>query len=219
MLAQRVCSEVAEVEEKNGVTASSLEHVNQMQLHKREFKIEGLKLIEPARHRDERGVFSELWSSSAYSQTGIIDNFVQDNYSFSKMTGTVRGLHMQLPPYGQGKLVQVLRGAIWDVVVDIRPDSSTFGMFEAVELSASNWLQLWIPSTLLHGYCTLEDQTEVLYKVTAPYHPASESGVHWRDPTLAIPWPVKAGDARLSERDIGLPMLEEAISRLTASGY
>lgn len=184
-----------------------------------ELKIEGLKLIEPARHRDKRGLFSELWNSTAYSQFGIIDKFVQDNYSFSQKTGTVRGLHMQLAPYGQGKLVQVLRGAIWDVVVDLRPGSSTFGMFDAVELSASNWLQLWIPPTLLHGYCTLEDHTEVLYKVTAPYHPASESGVHWQDPTLAIPWPVKAEDAHVSERDIGLPMLEDAISRLTANGY
>lgn len=196
-----------------------MEREDQMKQHMREFRIEGLKLIEPIRHRDGRGIFSELWSSSAYSDAGIIDRFVQDNYSFSQMAGTVRGLHMQLAPYGQGKLVQVIRGAIWDVVVDIRPDSSTFGMFEAVELSASNWLQLWIPSTLLHGYCTLEDETEVLYKVTATYHPTSELGVHWKDPTLAIPWPVDRDEAHLSERDTRLPTLEEAVSRLTLNGY
>jgi dTDP-4-dehydrorhamnose 3,5-epimerase len=119
----------------------------------------------------------------------------------------VRGLHCQIAPSVQGKLVRVIRGAIWDVAVDIRHGSATYGKYVAAELSAENWRQLWIPGGFLHGFCTTAPDTEVIYKVTADYDRAAERGVIWNDPDLALPWPVRAQDAVLSEKDQTLPRL------------
>ena len=142
--------------------------------------------------------------------------FVQDNQSLSRERGVVRGLHCQIAPYPQGKLVRCIRGAIWDVAVDARVGSPTYGKWAAAELSAENWAQLWVPPGFLHGFCTLQPDTEVLYKVTDRYDRASERGVIWNDPALALPWPIRAEEAVLSDKDTVLPTLAEAGTLFTA---
>ncbi len=166
-------------------------------------------LITPRRFSDDRGFFSETWNEQSLSALGFQQRFVQDNHSLSVSTGTIRGLHCQLAPYAQGKLVRAVRGALLDVAVDIRHGSPSFGHHVAVTLSAENWQQLWIPPGFLHGFCTLEPNTEVSYKVTAPYDRQAERGVRWDDPTLAIPWPVQPENALLSEKDQVLPQLRD----------
>ena len=170
----------------------------------------GVMLITPPRFADSRGWFSETWNQARLAALGFTETFVQDNHSSSTRPGTIRGLHCQLAPFAQGKLVRCIRGAIWDVAVDIRHGSPSFGRFAAAELSAANGAQLWIPPGFLHGFCTTEPDTEVVYKVTAPYDKASERGVIWNDPDLALPWPVPAGTALLSDKDTLLPRLAEA---------
>jgi dTDP-4-dehydrorhamnose 3,5-epimerase len=162
-------------------------------------------LITPPRFGDERGFFSETYVAPKLAAAGVPASFVQDNQSFSREAGTIRGLHCQVAPFVQGKLVRVLRGAIWDVAVDARPDSPTFGHYAAAELSADNFSQLWVPPGFLHGFCTLVPDTEVFYKVTALYDRASERGVIWNDPSLALPWPVPHSGAVLSAKDQILP--------------
>ncbi|WP_368417660.1 dTDP-4-dehydrorhamnose 3,5-epimerase [Rhodovarius sp.] len=174
------------------------------------FDIAGPVLIEPRRFADSRGFFSEVWKASIHAEIGITSSFVQDNHSLSRLKGTVRGLHFQRPPTAQGKLVRCVRGAIFDVAVDIRPGSPSFGKFITAELSAENWLQLWIPPGFAHGLCTLTEDTEVLYKVDAPYDPATDSAIRFDDPAIAIPWPVAPGQALLSEKDRAAPLLAEA---------
>jgi len=164
-------------------------------------------LITPPRFGDARGFFSETWNAMRYAEAGIAAQFVQDNHSLSATSGTLRGLHCQISPSVQGKLVRVVRGAIWDVAVDIRVDSPTYGRHVAAELSAANWAQLWIPGGFLHGFCTLEPDTEVIYKVDAGYDRAAERGVIWNDPELALPWPVAA--PVLSDKDRELPRLAD----------
>lgn len=164
-------------------------------------------LITPSQFTDTRGVFVETWNAERCIASGIVGPFVQDNHSLSVRSGTVRGLHLQTEPNGQGKLVRCVHGAIWDVAVDVRPGSPTFGKYVAAELSAANWQQLWIPCGFLHGFCTLETNTEVAYKVTASYNRDAERGVVWDDPQLALPWPVQPGKAMLSEKDASLPPL------------
>jgi len=166
-------------------------------------------LITPQRFGDSRGFFSETWNAGKLAKLGFEQNFVQANQSFSAQAGTVRGLHCQIAPSVQGKLVRVLRGAIWDVAVDIRQGSATYGQHAAAVLSAENWSQLWIPGGFLHGFCTLEPDSEVFYKVTAPYDQAAERAVIWNDPDLALPWPVSEADALLSEKDKILPRLAD----------
>ena len=166
-------------------------------------------LLTPPRFGDARGFFSETYSLRRYAGAGIADPFVQDNHSLSARAGTVRGLHCQIAPSVQGKLVRCVRGAIWDVAVDIRRGSPTYGRHVAAELSAENWQQLWIPGGFLHGFCTLRPDTEVIYKVTADYDRAAERGVIWNDPGLALPWPVAAADAVLSDKDLVLPRLAD----------
>ncbi len=166
-------------------------------------------LLTPQQFADSRGIFVETWNEARYAALGIPGPFVQDNQSLSIKRGTVRGLHLQLVPNVQGKLVRCVRGSIWDVAVDVRPDSPTFGQHVAAELTSSNWCQLWIPGGFLHGFCTLEPDTEVAYKVTAPYDRAAERGVVWNDPTLALPWPVAAGEAVLSDKDLVMPKLSD----------
>jgi dTDP-4-dehydrorhamnose 3,5-epimerase len=175
-------------------------------------KIEKLNIpevlrITPTKFGDQRGFFSETWSSAKLAAQGFEAQFVQDNHSFSAQLGTVRGLHCQVAPSAQGKLVRVVKGAIWDVAVDIRRGSPTYGQYAAAELSEANWAQLWIPPGFLHGFCTTAPDTEVIYKVTADYDREAERGVIWNDPDLALPWPVAAGDALLSDKDRVLPRL------------
>ena len=166
-------------------------------------------LLTPSRFLDERGFFSETWSERRFSEAGIMAAFVQDNHVHSSDRGVVRGLHLQIAPSAQGKLIRVVRGAIWDVAVDIRRGSPTYGVNAGVVLSAENWQQLWIPAGLLHGYCTLEPDTEVIYKVTAPWDRQAERGVAWDDPELAVRWPIAPDEAILSEKDRALPRLAD----------
>ncbi len=169
----------------------------------------GVMELVPRRFADSRGWFSETYSVAAFAKIGLADTFVQDNQSFSEEVGTVRGLHLQLPPSAQGKLVRVLSGAIFDVAVDLRPGADTYGHHAAVTLSAERGNMLWIAPGYAHGFCTIEPNTTVFYKVTAPYDPASERSVRWDDPTIGIDWPIAAGAARLSDKDQVAPLLAD----------
>jgi dTDP-4-dehydrorhamnose 3,5-epimerase len=169
----------------------------------------GVLKIDPARFGDERGFFSEVYNRAAFRQVGVTCDFVQDNHSLSRERGTVRGLHFQSAPLAQVKLVRVLRGAIYDVAVDIRRASPTYGNHFGVILSAENGSQLFVPAGFAHGFCTLEPDTEILYKVDAPYSREHERGVRWNDPRLGISWPVKERAAMLNERDKALPLLDD----------
>jgi dTDP-4-dehydrorhamnose 3,5-epimerase len=171
--------------------------------------IEDVILLTPPRFSDARGFFSETWQQERYAEAGIAGPFVQDNHAFSWRRGTVRALHAQIAPNVQGKLVRVVRGAIWDVAVDIRVGSPSYGKHVAATLSAENWQQLWIPGGFLHGYCTLTPDTEVIYKTTAPWDRGAERGVIWDDPALAVPWPVSRAEAILSDKDLELPRLAD----------
>jgi dTDP-4-dehydrorhamnose 3,5-epimerase len=175
----------------------------------RRLAIPDVKLIKPLIMRDARGSFSETYVERALVDFGIHAHFVQENHSVSDPVGVVRGLHFQIIPHEQDKLVRVIRGAALDVAVDIRIGSPTFGKHVAVELSAVNRLQLWVPKGFAHGFCTLEPHTEVLYKTTAYYDRGSERGVRWNDPNLLIQWPIAEGDALLSPRDRLLPRLAQ----------
>jgi dTDP-4-dehydrorhamnose 3,5-epimerase len=152
-------------------------------------------------HRDARGFFAETYSRKAYEAIGVHGEFVQDNHSLSRAKGMVRGLHLQKPPMAQGKLVRVTRGAILDVAVDVRRGSPWFGAHVTATLSAENGCQLWIPAGFAHGLCTLEDDTEVLYKVTAYYAPECDRSILWDDPALGIAWPVTSATAIVSDKD------------------
>ena len=173
------------------------------------FEIAGPVLITPKRHGDARGFFSETFRSDLFRERLGGVTFLQDNHSVSAARGTIRGLHYQKLPRAQGKLVRVPRGAILDVAVDIRHGSPTFGRHVAVELSADNWAQLWIPPGFLHGLCTLTEDTEVLYKVTDYYSAEHDAAVRWNDPEIGITWPVEEGEATLSAKDLAAPMLSE----------
>jgi dTDP-4-dehydrorhamnose 3,5-epimerase len=169
--------------------------------------IPGLVLVRPAKFGDARGFLSETYNARAFAEAGLTPNFVQDNHSLSVPAGVVRGLHFQVAPRAQGKLVRVVRGAVLDVAVDLRRGSPSFGQHVAVELSAANWQQLWIPVGFAHGFCTLEPNTEVIYKMTDFYDPTAERGLAWDDPDLGIAWPVS--DAILSDKDRRQPRLAE----------
>jgi dTDP-4-dehydrorhamnose 3,5-epimerase len=166
-------------------------------------------LITPKRHGDARGWFSETWSRKGLAEAaGIGPDFVQDNQAFNARKGTLRGLHFQKPPHPQAKLVRVLKGAIYDVAVDIREGSPSFGRWVAAELTAERGEQLFVPRGFAHGYCTLTDDTELFYKVDGLYAPETEGGVAWNDPDLAIAWPLD-GEPVLSAKDQVLPRLKE----------
>jgi len=171
--------------------------------------IPDVKCLVPRVLRDERGAFAETYSRRALAEAGLDVTFVQDNQSVSRAKGVVRGLHFQKPPHAQGKLVRVTRGAIYDVAVDIRHGSPSYGRHVGTVLSAENWAQLWVPVGFAHGFCTLEPETEVIYRVTDYYAPQSDSGIAWDDPALAIAWPVGAGEAILSEKDRKLTTLAD----------
>jgi dTDP-4-dehydrorhamnose 3,5-epimerase len=171
--------------------------------------IADVKIVTPKKFGDDRGFFSEVWNARTFKDAGLDIEFVQDNHAFSAEIGTVRGLHFQLDPAAQGKLVRVTRGAVLDVAVDIRRGSPTFGQHVAVELSAENWRQLWVPAGFAHGYCTIQPHTELAYKVTDYYSPDHDCGIFWNDPDLKINWPVSAEKAVLSQKDKVLPVLRE----------
>ncbi|QJD95652.1 dTDP-4-dehydrorhamnose 3,5-epimerase [Mucilaginibacter robiniae] len=166
--------------------------------------IEGLLIIEPRIFPDDRGYFYESYNQQKFQEAGITANFVQDNQSFSQK-GTLRGLHGQADPFAQGKLVRVLQGSVLDVAVDIRKNSPTYGQHVTVELNGDNHVQFWIPPGFLHGFVTLEDNTIFTYKVTNFYDKASEIGVIWNDPQLAIGWSINEKDVLLSPKDELLP--------------
>jgi dTDP-4-dehydrorhamnose 3,5-epimerase len=164
-------------------------------------------LITPRRFGDERGFFMETYSLPVLAKAGFTGVFVQDNHSLSAAKGTVRGLHFQAPPQAQDKLLRVVRGAIYDVAVDIRMGSPTYGRHVAAELSADNGRQLLVPAGFAHGFQTLTENAEVLYKVTAVYAPASEGGLLWDDPQLGIDWPISSAESTVNARDAGWPGL------------
>lgn len=168
-----------------------------------------VKIIQPKRFGDHRGFFSETYSRSAFAEAGITLDFVQDNHSLSAAVGTLRGLHFQAPPFAQDKLVRVPRGRILDVAVDIRASSPDFGKFVAVELSAENWWQLLVPAGFAHGFVTLEPDTEVLYKVNAPYAPEHDRGVAFDDPAIGIDWGFAPEALILSDKDQRHPRLAD----------
>ena len=168
-----------------------------------------VRLLSTVRHDDARGHFRETYSRPALAEVGIDVEFVQDNQSFSKERSTVRGLHFQCHPFAQAKLVRVIRGAIFDVAVDLRRGSPTYGHHACAVLSAENGKQLFVPVGLAHGFATLEPGTEVAYKVSSPYAPAHEGGLLWNDPELGIDWPFPAADAILSDKDGLLPPLSD----------
>lgn len=168
-----------------------------------------IKIVMPRRHGDERGFFSEVWRADALRRAGIGVEFVQDNHSLSRVKGTVRGLHFQTGASAQAKLVRCTRGSILDVAVDIRHGSPSFGRHTAVVLSAENWQQVYVPVGFAHGFCTLEPDTEVIYKVSAYYDAAADSGLLWNDPELGIAWPVTTDEALLSAKDRVQPRLAE----------
>lgn len=171
--------------------------------------LDGVLLIEPKKIGDARGFFSETFRADRFEAEAGPVRFVQENQSLSAKRGTVRGLHYQRAPRGQGKLVRVLRGAILDVVVDARATSATFGQHLSVELSEENWRQIFIPEGFLHGFCTLTDAVEVTYKVTDYYSPEHDAGIRWDDPALGIRWPVAQPDAIVSEKDRTAPAFSE----------
>lgn len=169
--------------------------------------IPAVKLIESKRFRDHRGFFSETYSRAVFLAVGIDLDFVQDNHSLSERVGTLRGLHFQAPPFAQDKLIRCTRGRIFDVAVDIRRGSPTFGAHVAVELSEKNWRQALVPKGFAHGFMSLEPSSEVLYKVTAPYSTTHAFGLAFDDPALGIVWPTPAGGPTLSEGDRRHPAL------------
>jgi dTDP-4-dehydrorhamnose 3,5-epimerase len=171
--------------------------------------VAGPVLVTPQRFGDHRGFFLESYSVRDFAALGIPDVFVQDNHSLSAVPGTIRGMHFQLPPHAQAKLVRVLRGAILDIAVDLRRSSPSYGRHVAVELTADNAQQLYIPVGFAHGFCTLAPDTEVAYKVTALYAPECDRGIAWDDPDLALPWPFDAAAVQLSDKDRRAPRLRD----------
>jgi dTDP-4-dehydrorhamnose 3,5-epimerase len=167
--------------------------------------IPGLQIIEPTVFGDDRGFFMESWNADAFSKAGLDLNFVQDNHSRSAK-GVLRGLHFQ-NPMPQGKLVRVVHGAVWDVAVDLRQSSPTFTKWFGIELSAANKRMLWVPVGFAHGFLTLQDDTDFLYKCTGSYEPKFEQSLAWDDPTVGIDWPLAGILPQLSQKDImGVPL-------------
>jgi dTDP-4-dehydrorhamnose 3,5-epimerase len=169
----------------------------------------GSFVITPKRFGDPRGFFSETFRSDVLLQAGVAEPFVQDNHARSAKKGTLRGLHFQKPPLGQGKLVRCTRGAILDVVVDIRSGSPTYGQSASVELSDENWKQIFVPVGFAHAYVTLTDDCEVLYKTTGYYAPEAEGGLLWSDPALAIDWRLPPDQILTNARDGAWPTLAQ----------
>ena len=175
-------------------------------------QITDVKVLAPKKHGDHRGFFSEVYNKRALGEAGIEVEFVQDNHSLSAEQGTVRGLHFQEPPFAQDKLVRVVRGAVFDVAVDIRANSPTYGRHVGVVLSAEAWNQVYVPIGFAHGFMTLEPDTEVVYKVSDYYAPDHERGLLWNDPALGIQWPIPERRAVLSDKDRRYPGLADLLT-------
>jgi dTDP-4-dehydrorhamnose 3,5-epimerase len=173
----------------------------------RALAIPEVKVLRPKKFGDDRGFFSEVYSAKDMRAAGIDFTFVQDNHAYSAVRGVVRGLHFQLPPFAQDKLIRVVRGTIFDVAVDIRRSSPAFGRHVSAIISAAEWNQILVPAGFAHGYCTIEPDTDVLYKVTNYYSPEHDRGLLWNDPDLGIAWPIAADRAALSEKDRRHPRL------------
>ena len=174
--------------------------------------IADVKLIQTPKFGDHRGFFSEVFNKQAFAAAGIAVDFVQDNHSLSAEKGTVRGLHFQAPPFAQDKLLRVVRGALFDVAVDLRRGSPTYGKYVSATLSAAAWNQILIPIGFAHGFMTLEPDTEVIYKVSSTYSAEHDKGVMWNDPGIGIEWPLPAGDVILSDKDRRQPLLSQLVS-------
>ena len=178
--------------------------------------LDGVFILTPARFGDHRGFFSESWNKRRLDEAGLsLPEFVQDNHSLSQQVGTVRGLHFQAPPHAQGKLVRCGRGRLFDVAVDIRAGSPTYGRWFGTELSFENGAQLWVPAGFLHGFQTLQPDTEVIYKCTNYYAPEADGAVRWD--SCGIAWPL-SGDAILSDKDAAAPALADFTSPFTMEG-
>jgi dTDP-4-dehydrorhamnose 3,5-epimerase len=175
-------------------------------------RLDGLVLLAPTMHGDERGFFQETYREDAWAAQGITGSFVQDNHSRSRR-GTLRGIHFQTDP-GQGKLVRCSRGSVWDVVVDLRRGSPTFGEWEGVELDDVSGQQLWIPIGFGHGFCVLSDVADFVYKGTSYYDPATEAGIRFDDPDIAVEWPLAEDELLFSDRDRDAPRLAEVADTL-----
>jgi dTDP-4-dehydrorhamnose 3,5-epimerase len=169
--------------------------------------LSGVILIKPDVHADNRGFFLESYTQSKFAAHGIDTVFVQDNHSLSAEKGVLRGLHFQTPPCAQSKLIRATKGAIYDVVVDLRKSSPAYGSWLGFELTAENFQMLFVPAGFAHGFCTLVENTEVQYKVDSLYAPANDSGIRWNDPDLKIDWPVR--NPILSKKDAALRLFKE----------
>ena len=168
-------------------------------------RLAGAYLIDPERIEDERGFFARTWCRDEFERQGLNPRLVQCNVSYNHRRGTLRGMHYQAKPHEEAKLVRCTRGAIYDVIVDLRPDSPTYRQWVAVELTAENRRMLYIPEGFAHGFQTLADETEVFYQMSESYHPQSARGVRYDDPALGIAWPLEV--AIISEKDRGYPLL------------
>jgi len=180
-----------------------------MMLEIRHLGLDGVLEIVPKRHGDLRGFFSETWNRRRFLEAGLDFEFVQDNHSLSSEAGTLRGLHFQVPPRAQAKLVRVVRGAILDIAVDIRRGSPNFGKWVGLEILAEKGNQIFVPAGFAHGFLTLEPNTEVLYKVTAYYSPEHDRAVRYDDPDIGIAWPTHLAPYKLSTKDSSAPRLSE----------
>jgi len=174
--------------------------------------IPDVKILNLKKFEDARGFFSETYNKKALSDLGIELEFVQDNQSLSAAVGTLRGLHYQTHPFAQDKLVRVVRGRILDIAVDIRRSSPTFGKWVAAEISAATWNQILIPIGFAHAICTLEPNTELIYKVTNYYSPQHDFGIRWNDPDLAIEWPFALDQVVLSDKDRKQPLFRDVVN-------
>ena len=171
--------------------------------------LDGVVEIRPPKFGDPRGFFSEVWNAEKMAAAGIHIPFVQDNHSYSAARGVLRGLHFQIPPAAQAKLVRVSRGSIFDVAVDIRKSSPTYGRWVGLILSAELWNQVFVPEGFAHGFVTLDEHTEVQYKVSSPYSPKHERSVRFDDPAIGIDWRVSAAEVQLSAKDSAAPLLAD----------
>ena len=172
--------------------------------------LDGVFEISPRKFGDDRGFFSETYNAKSFAEAGIDLTFVQDNHSYSAAKGVVRGLHYQLPPFAQDKLVRVIRGAILDVAVAIRKSSPTFGKWVALEVSAEKWNQILVPKGFAHGFMTLVENTEVIYKVTDYYSPEHDRSIRFDDPAIGIDWPLPSSGVQLSDKDQKAPLFADA---------
>ncbi|OHV62396.1 dTDP-4-dehydrorhamnose 3,5-epimerase [Mesorhizobium sp. LCM 4577] len=179
-------------------------------LEVRPLGLDGVLEVVPKRHGDARGFFSETWNAERFAEAGIDLAFVQDNHSYSAAAGVLRGLHYQLPPRAQDKLLRVIRGSVFDVAVDIRRSSPTFGKWVALEVSAEKGNQILVPKGFAHGFVTLVPDTEVLYKVTDTYSPGHDRSIRFDDLAIGIRWPALPGGFQLSDKDRNAPLLAEA---------